>query len=243
MTEVTFLQSAAALQAKDNMQQKRVLVIDVGGSNLKMIATGMTDRIKIPSGDKMSAQDMVKAVKEATADLDYDVISIGYPGAIKDGKIALEPVNLGSGWVSFDFAKAFSKPVKLINDAAMQALGSYEGGSMLFLGLGTGLGTALVVDGVVAPLEAGHLPYRKNRSFEDYTGKDGHERLGDEKWHKHVRKIIGIFRKAFLTDDVVIGGGNADLLDPLPEKCRLGHNRNAFKGGFKLWDVDWEPAS
>lgn len=217
-------------------QARKVLVIDVGGSNVKIIATGVEKRIKIPSGEQMTPNRMVSEVKEAAKDWDYDVISIGYPGAIKEGKIVLEPHNLGAGWVGFDFEKAFKKPVKLINDAAMQALGSYEGGQMLFLGLGTGLGAALVKDSVVFPLEVAHMPYRKGRTYEDYTGKDGHARLGDRKWKKHVRKIIQILSDAFVADQIVLGGGNAELLDKLPPHISYGTNANAFKGGFRMWE-------
>lgn len=220
---------------------RNILVIDVGGSNVKIIATGQDDRVKIPSGEEMTAQKMVDAVKDAAKDWGYEAVTIGYPGAVRAGKIVREPVNLADGWVDFDFAEAFGCPTQVMNDAAMQALGSYQGGKMLFLGLGTGLGTTLVADGTIVPLEAGHLPYRKGRSFEDYVGKDGYERLGDKKWEKHVRKVIKILRAATVVDDLVLGGGNADLIDPLPKNTRLGHNRNAFIGGFRLWGVEWEP--
>lgn len=217
-------------------QPKRILVIDVGGTNVKILATGAKKRIKIPSGPQMTAKKMVNAVKKAAADWDYDAVSIAYPGPIIDGKIFAEPHNLAKGWVGFNFTKAFNCPVILLNDAATQALGSYKGGTMLFLGVGTGLGAALVKDGAVIPLEIAHLPYQKGRSYEEYWGKAAYERLGQDKWEKHVKKIIKIFRNAFVASEVVLGGGNADLIGDLPKYVRLGSNANAFKGGFKLWE-------
>ncbi len=216
--------------------KKTILVIDVGGTNIKIIATGIEKRIKIPSHKKMSPQDMVSEVLEASKDWEYEAISIGCPCAIQEGKILKNPVNLGKGWVDFNFAKAFGKPVKLLNDAAMQAYGCYNGGKMLFLGLGTGLGTTLIADNVIIPLEGGHLPYRKDYSFEDYTGKEGYEKLGHEKWLKHTHRIIKILRDATVASDVVIGGGNAKILEPFPEFARRVDNSAAFKGGFKLWE-------
>jgi len=214
-------------------------VIDVGGSNIKIIATGVEKRIKIPSNPEMSAQEMVDKVIEATKKVgwEYDVISLGVPCVVRDAHVQREPVNLGDGWVGFDFEEAFGCPAKVINDAAMQAYGSYEGGVMLFLGFGTGLGTALVVDGTIIPLEAGHLPYEKTeRSLEDYVGKAGRSELGEERWQKHVGRIIAALRHAFCATDLVIGGGNAKELDPFPEDARQVNNSAAFVGGFRLWE-------
>jgi len=213
-----------------------ILVIDIGGTNIKIIASGAEKRKKISSHSKMSPQEMVDEVIEASKEWEYEVISIGCPCAIQDGEILKEPVNLGKGWIGFDFAKAFGKPVKLINDAAMQAYGCYHGGKMLFLGLGTGLGTTLIADNVIIPMEGGHLPYRKDFSFEDYTGKEGYEKLGHEKWLKHTNRIIRILRDATVASDVVIGGGNAKILEPFPEFARRVDNSAAFKGGFRLWE-------
>jgi len=214
---------------------KRILVIDIGGTNVKILATGIEERIKIPSGLQMTAEKMVSSVKEAAADWDYEAVSIAYPGPVIDGKIVAEPHNLARGWVGFNFTEAFDRPVRILNDAATQALGSYEGGTMLFLGAGTGLGAALVKDDAVIPLEIAHLPYRKGRSYEEYWGKAGYERLGEKKWQKHVKEIIGLLRDAFVASEVVLGGGNADLIEDLPEYVRVGSNDNAFTGGFRLW--------
>ena len=213
----------------------KVLAIDIGGSNVKVLATGEENKRKIPSGEDMTPEKMIKAVLKQTADWDYEAISIAYPGAILGGEIVKEPHNLGEGWVGFDFEKAFGKPVRLLNDAAMQALGSYNDGTMLFLGLGTGLGACLIKEGTIVPLEIAHLPYRKDRTYEEYWGKEGHKRLGDKKWEKHVHAIVAHFRAAFVVSDVVLGGGEVDELDELPEGCRQGSNANAFLGGFRLW--------
>lgn len=218
---------------------RKVLVIDVGGSNIKMLMTGIEERIKIPSDVKMSAQEMVDKVIAATkeAGWKYDVISLGVPCVVRDGCVQLEPANLGIGWVNFDFEKAFNCPVKVINDAAIQAYGCYKGGTMLFLGFGTGLGTTLIVDGTIVPMEAGHLPYDKTKkSLEDYVGKAGRERLGYQKWHKHSLKIIEKLRHVFCATDLVIGGGNAVDLVPFPEHARHEDNSAAFIGGFRLWE-------
>ena len=215
---------------------KTILVIDVGGTNIKIIATGIDKRIKIPSHSQMTPQEMVDEVLKASEKWEYECISIGCPCAIQEGEILREPTNLGEGWIGFDFAKAFRKPVKVINDAAMQAYGCYQGGKMLFLGLGTGLGTTLIADNVIIPLEAGHLPYRKDFSFEDYTGKEGYKKLGHDKWLKHVNRIIKILSDATVASDVVIGGGNAELLEPFPKFARRVDNSAAFKGGFRLWE-------
>ncbi len=212
-----------------------VLVIDVGGTNVKVLATGKRTPLKIPSGPTMTAARMVSAVLKATADWEYDVVSIGYPGPVLRGKPAREPHNLGGGWMRADFAKAFRKPVRMINDAAMQALGSYEGGTMLFLGLGTGLGSALIVDGNIAPLELAHLPYKHGRSYEEYAGVVAMKDMGKRRWREHVREIVGLLRAGLNAEYVILGGGNAKYLKTLPPSARLGDNRNAFRGGFRLW--------
>lgn len=213
-----------------------VLVIDVGGTHVKVLATGQEVPVKIPSGPTLTAEQMVQQVREAAAGWKFEAVSIGFPGPVLQGRPIAEPHNLGSGWVGFDFAKAFGCPVKVINDAAMQALGSYQGGRMLFLGLGTGLGTALVFDGKLEPMELAHLHYRKDRTFEDYVGLRGLKRLGKKKWRKHVGIVIEQLRTALEADDVVLGGGNAKFLDELPPGTRLGNNANAFIGGFRLWE-------
>lgn len=214
----------------------KILVIDVGGTHVKVIATGRRTRLKFISGPKMTARQMVAAVCAATAGWQYDAVSIGYPGPVLHDQLLREPYNLGGGWVGFDFKKAFGRPVKIINDAAMQALGSYEGGQMLFLGLGTGLGSALVSHhGSVIPLELAHLPYKSGRTYEDYVGLAGLKRLGKRKWRAHVEKIVAQLKSALQADYVVIGGGNARLIEKLPPDTRLGDNANAFRGGFRLW--------
>ena len=212
-----------------------ILVIDVGGTHIKVLATGRKKPLKIRSGPKMSARQMVRAVRQATADWQYSVVSIGYPGPVLHGKPVTEPRNLGAGWVGFNFKKAFGCPVRVINDAAMQALGSYKGGRMLFLGLGTGLGSALIVDGVLEPMELAHLPYKKGRTYEDYVGKAGLKRFGKKKWRRHVADVVTRLKATFEADDVVIGGGNAKSLRALPKGVRLGSNANAFIGGYRLW--------
>jgi polyphosphate glucokinase len=212
----------------------KVLVIDVGGTNVKVGGTGRGAPIKIPSGPDMTASQMATAVKAAVT-WSYDAVAIGYPGAVVGGRPVAEPANLGGGWVRFDFADAFGKPVRVINDAAMQALGSYEGGHMLFLGLGTGLGSALVADGVLAPLELAHLPYRKRRTFEDYLGLRGLERLGRKRWQRHVEAVVALLRHAMQVDYVVLGGGQTKKLKGLAAEVRLGSNDNAMLGGVRLW--------
>ncbi len=212
----------------------KVLVIDVGGSNIKCRAAGQDEEIRFTSGPKMSAQAMVDGVLRRTGHWSYDRVSIGYPGAVKNDHPLREPVNLGTGWVDFDYRAAFGKPVKIINDAAMQALGSYAGGKLLFLGLGTGLGTTMVVDGVLLPMELAHLPYRK-KTFEDHVGEKALEKHGKKKWRKTVFDVVARLSAALLPDDVVIGGGNVRLLTKMPPLCRKGDNENAFVGGFRLW--------
>ena len=215
----------------------KILVIDVGGTNIKMLASGQAEPRRFPSGPNMTPVQMVSGVKEFTGDWKYDVVSIGYPGSVKKGFVAAEPYNLAPKWEGFDFEAAFGCPVKLINDAAMQAIGSYRDGVMLFLGLGTGLGSALVVDGKVVPMELAHLSYRKG-TYEDYFGKSGLERFGRKRWQQYV--IFGVVRliAALHPDDVVIGGGNAKKLDELPSGCRAGDNGKAFIGGFSLWEKE-----
>ncbi len=212
-----------------------ILVIDVGGTHVKLLATGQTTPIKLPSGPELTPRIMVREVLGATPDWAYDAISIGYPGPVIGGLPSRDPFNLGTGWVKFDFEKAFGRPVRLINDAAMQALGSYDGGNMLFLGLGTGLGSTMIRESVMIPLELAHLPYRHGESYEDYLGEHGYERLGKRAWRKHVAYVTALFVAALLVDYVVLGGGNARHLGELPPDARLGSNDNAFAGGFRLW--------
>ena len=221
----------------------KVLVIDVGGTHVKMLATGQKVPVKIASGPEMTANNMVRIVKNAVGDWKFDVISLGYPGPIINGRPLREPHNLGGGWVGFDFSKAFGRPVKLINDAAMQALGSYKGGRMLFLGLGTGLGSAMIVDGSLEPMELAHLLYRKGKTYEDYLGLRGLKRIGKKKWRRHVAKVTEKLRSALEADYVVLGGGNCKELKKLPPGARLGNNENAFLGGFRMWQGSGRPAS
>jgi polyphosphate glucokinase len=219
----------------------RVLVIDVGGTNVKVLATGRNQTLKIPSGPDMSAGEMAAAVKKAVAGWKYDAVSIGYPGPVVANKPVSEPANLGGGWVRFDYRKAFGKPVKILNDAAIQALGSYQGGRMLFLGLGTGLGSALVADGVLEPLELAHLPYRNNKSYEDYVGTRGLKRMGRKRWTHHVAKVIALLQQGLQADYVVLGGGQTKKLKVLPKGVRLGKNENAFRGGYRMWERHERP--
>lgn len=214
----------------------KVLVVDIGGTSVKMLATGHEQRRKFLSGPDMTPPQMVANVKRLTADWHYDVVSIGYPGVARHDQVVKEPHNLAAGWVGFDFAAAFGRPVQLINDAAMQALGSYRKGSMLYLGLGTGLGSAMVVEGVLVPLELGHLPYR-DRTYEDYVSARARRRHGKGKWQRHVLAVVGHLVDALLPDDVVLGGGNVKRLPELPPGCRAGDNANAFVGGFLLWEA------
>jgi polyphosphate glucokinase len=211
-----------------------VLVIDIGGSHVKLYATGSAAARKFESQAGLTPRQLVDETMQLVSDWDYDVVSIGYPGPVLHGRIVAEPHNLGEGWVGFDFAAAFGRPVKIVNDAAMQALGGYRGGKMLFLGFGTGLGTALIVDGIVEPMELGHLPYRK-RTYEDYVGERGRKRLGRRKWARHVLDVIARLRAALEPDEVLVGGGNVRLIDELPQGCRRGDNADAFTGGMRLW--------
>ncbi len=212
------------------------LVVDVGGTNIKLKLSDRDEVRKFPSGREMTPAAMVEGIREAARDWTWDRASIGYPGPVNKEKILLEPVNLGRGWVDFDFAAALGTPVRLINDAAMQALGSYDGGRMLFLGLGTGLGTTLIIDHVIAPMEIGHLPYKKGRSFEDYVGNAGLQRIGKKKWRVVVGDVVARLRHAFIADYVVLGGGNVKKLEELPPSCRAGDNSRAFIGGVRLWE-------
>ncbi len=211
-----------------------VLVVDVGGTHVKVLATGQTQPRKFASGPGLTARQMVAKVKKLTGDWRFTRVSIGYPGPVLHGQPVAEPHNLAPGWVGFDFEAAFACPVKLVNDAAMQALGGYKGGKMLFLGLGTGLGSALVVDGAVQPMELGHLPYKK-ATYEDYVGLRGLKKYGLHKWRRHVADVVKLLVAALEPEDVLLGGGNVKHLKPLPAGCRAGDNANAFVGGFRLW--------
>jgi polyphosphate glucokinase len=214
----------------------KILVIDIGGTNVKMLASGQREPRKFPSGPTMTPREMAAGVKQAVQGWKYDAVSIGYPGPVRDGRPASEPHNLAKGWVAFNYRAAFGLPVKIINDAAMQALGSYDGGKMLFLGLGTGLGSALVSEGLVQPMELGHLPYRK-KTFEDYVSTGALERKGKKKWRGAVEDVVARLVAALEPDSVVLGGGNVKKLKALPPLCRAGVNANAFLGGFRLWEA------
>ena len=211
-----------------------VLAVDVGGSHVKLLVNGGSERRRFVSGKKLTAAQMVEGVLEQAAELDYSVVSVGIPAPVVGGRVVHEPVNLGKGWVAFDYEAAFGKPTKIVNDAAMQALGGYTGGRMLFLGLGTGLGSTMIVDGKLEPMELGHLPFRK-ATFEDYVGQRGRERLGEKRWRKAVLETIERLAAALEPEYVVLGGGNAKRIGELPANCRLGANQDAFLGGFRLW--------
>jgi polyphosphate glucokinase len=217
-----------------------VLVIDVGGTHVKVLATGEKTHREFESGPKMTPKIMVSKVRKLVADWKYDAIAMGFPGPVVHNRLLAEPWNLGKGWVGFDFRRAFKRPIKITNDAAMQALGSYRRGRMLFLGLGTGLGSALVIDGMVEPMELGHLPYRKY-TFEDYVGVRGLKKYGKRKWRKYVTDVVERLIAAVEPDDVVLGGGNVKNLKKLPPHCREGDNANAFRGGFRLWETRGVP--
>jgi polyphosphate glucokinase len=214
----------------------RVLVIDIGGSHVKFIATGRKRAARFESGPKLTPKQMVRHVRRLTKGWRFDAVSIGYPGVVRNGVIAREPHNLGTGWVGFDFQSAFGVPTKTVNDAAMQALGGYAGGRMLFLGLGTGLGSALIVDGAIVAMELGHLHCGEKQTYEDLLGRDGRKRLGKKKWRAKVRKVVEGFRNALLPDDIALGGGNAAHVKRLPRATRLIDNACAFEGGFRLWE-------
>jgi polyphosphate glucokinase len=214
---------------------RRVLAIDIGGSHVKARVFGRRELRQFESGPDLTARQMVAKVHALTGDWTYEAVSIGYPGIVLHGKVMAEPHNLGRGWVGFDFRKAFNRPTQVLNDAAMQAVGSYEGGRMLFLGLGTGLGSAMIVDGVVAPMELAHLSYKKGRTFEDYVGAAGLKRLGARKWRRAVSDVVAQLSSLLEADYVVLGGGNARKLKRLPKNARLGSNDFAFLGGFRVW--------
>jgi len=223
------------------MARDGTLVVDVGGNNVKIMVSGHGERRKLPSGPDFTPADMVAAVRELAAGLDFERVTIGVPFPVRRDKPVLEPHNLGPGWTNFDFAHAFDRPTKLVNDAVMQAVGSYDGGTMLFLGLGTGLGAALVADGTPIPLELAHMPYMDGMTYEDCVGRRGYDRLGRRKWEATVAEVCEILRRGMVADYVVLGGGNAKRLKDMPPDCRLGDNMNAFYGGFRLWEdmADW----
>jgi polyphosphate glucokinase len=216
-----------------------VLVVDVGGTHVKVLDTGQMEPRKFDSGPKLTPERMVLGVKELAKDWNYEAVTIGYPGVVLRGRPIAEPHNLGRGWVQFDYETAFGCPARIINDAAMQALGSYRGGKMLFLGLGTGLGSTLIVEGIVEPMELGHLPYKK-ATYEDYVGIRGLERRGKKKWRQSVVDVVARLVAALEPDDVVLGGGNVNILKELPPGCRVGDNANAFLGGFRVWEETHE---
>jgi polyphosphate glucokinase len=213
----------------------KILAVDVGGSHVKILATGQKQKREIVSGPGMTARQMVSRVKKLARGWAYDVVSVGFPGPVLHDRPVAEPHNLGSGWLGFDFALAFGLPVRVVNDAAMQALGSYRGGKMLFLGLGTGLGSAMIVNGIVEPMELGHLPYKKG-TYEDYVGNLGLERFGKKRWRNLVEDVVERLVAALEPEDVVIGGGNVIHMNKLPRGCRAGDNADAFIGGFRMWD-------
>jgi polyphosphate glucokinase len=217
----------------------KILVVDVGGSHVKILATGQKQKREIVSGPRMTARQMVSGVKKLAQGWPYDVVSVGFPGPVLHDRPVAEPHNLGSGWLGFNFALAFGLPVRVINDAAMQALGSYRGGRMLFLGLGTGLGSAMIVNGIVEPMELGHLPYKKG-TYEDYVGNRGLERIGKKRWRKLVEDVVDRLVAALEPEDVVIGGGNVIHMKKLPRGCRAGNNAHAFIGGFRMWNDELE---
>jgi polyphosphate glucokinase len=217
-------------------RDRKILAIDVGGTHVKVMLSPKSEKREFESGSELTAKKMVAKVKHLTTDWDYDVVSMGYPGPVVHNRPLAEPYNLGTDWVGFDFAASFNCPVKIVNDAVMQALGSYSGGRMLFLGLGTGLGSAMIIDGVVEPMELGHLPYKKGKTFEHYLGNDGMKRAGVKKWRARVAAVVEHLTAALEPDYIVLGGGNAKKLKSLPPRVRLGDNENAFAGGFHLWD-------
>lgn len=216
-------------------RQVKVLVVDIGGTHIKFLATGQTEHREFPSGPGMTPKRMVAGVKKLTSDWKYDVVSIGYPGVVVHNRPIVEPYNLSAGWIGFPFRRAFGRPVKLINDAAMQALGSYKGKKLLFLGLGTGLGSAMIADGIIEPMELGHLPYKK-ATYEDYVGLRGLKKRGKKKWRQDVAEVVARLVAALEPEDVVLGGGNVKRLKDLPGGCRKGDNGNAFVGGFRVWE-------
>jgi polyphosphate glucokinase len=220
------------------MAEQIVLTVDVGGSHVKALTSNQTERRRFKSGHSLTPEQMVSGVLEVVDGWEWDVASVGVPAPVRHGKVVSEPFNLGRGWVGFDYEAAIGKPTKLVNDAVMQAVGSYEGGRMLFLGLGTGLGSALISNGTIEPLELGHLPFRK-RTFEDYVSERALEKVGKKKWRAAVFETVSQLIAAIEPDEVVLGGGGAAELDELPPGCRRGANENAFLGGFRLWEPDW----
>jgi polyphosphate glucokinase len=228
-------------RAPSRIGARRILVLDVGGSHVKLQVDNHGAPQKFVSGPKMTAAAMVKKVRKLVGPDEYDAVSIGYPGMVVRGRIAAEPFNLGGGWMGFDFEAALGKPVRIINDAAMQAVGSYDGGRMLFLGLGTGMGATLILEGVVEPMEFGHLPYKHGRTYEQYVGQHGLERLGKKKWRKEVAAVVAQLAHALEVDYVVLGGGNVRLLKALPPGARLGANSNAISGGHRIWQASGSP--
>jgi polyphosphate glucokinase len=245
-------QGSSVATAKTNRRERRtsskpvraptkILTIDIGGSKIKLLATGQVEPRKIPSGKKLTPTHLVEAVKKATRDWEYEAVSIGYPGLVGGNGPHSEPGNLGPGWVGFNYAAAFERPVRIINDAAMQALGSYEGGRMLFLGLGTGLGSAFIAENVVLPLELGRIPSVDGATLGEVLGKAGLKRIGKEIWRKIIAEAVAAFTDAFLADYVVLGGGNAKHIKELPPGSRRGHNLTAFRGGFRLWALEDVP--
>jgi polyphosphate glucokinase len=219
----------------------KILVIDIGGTHVKLLATGYRRPRRFDSGPKLRPAEMVAGVQQATKDWEYEVISMGYPGPTAANHPAVEPLHLGPGWVDFDFVSALGHPVRMLNDAAMQALGGYSGGRMLFLGLGTGLGSALIVEGHLQPLELAHLQYRKGKTFEDFVGESGRKRLGNARWRRRVIDVVERLKAAMQAESVLLGGGNArrmaECLRRLPSGTRLGGNADAFRGGFRMWDA------
>jgi glucose-6-phosphate isomerase len=215
---------------------RRILVLDVGGTHVKVYPPGRSSRLLIPSGRSMTPERLTKKLGRRLKAVKFDVVAIGYPGLVVHGKVVRDPPNLGKGWVGFDFTRALGRPTRIINDAAMQALGSYHGGRMLFLGLGTGFGSAMIVAGKLEPMELAHLPYKKGKTYEDYVGEAALRRLGRKKWQKEVFGVVKALSAALEPDYVVLGGGNVRKLKELPPRCRLGDNRNAFTGGLRLWE-------
>ena len=226
---------AKAVKQPASSPEKIVLSIDIGGSHVKILSSAGGAERRADSGPGLTPQQMIDAVKKLAEGLSYDVVSMGYPGPVNHNRPLTDPANLGKGWAGYDFAAQFGKPVKVVNDALMQAIGSYEGGRMLFVGLGTGLGAAMIVDNVAQPMELAHLPYKNGKSFEDYVGERGLEKRGKKKWRKYVFDVVDRLRAAMQPDYVVIGGGNVDKLDELPVDSRRGDNTRAFEGGFRLW--------
>ena len=226
----------AMLNQEMKSQRATILAIDIDGSHIKMKRSHAEEELRKDSGPDFNPTSTLTAIKRLTQDKPFDMVSVGYPGPVVHNRILAEPHNLGTGWVKFNFEKALSKPVKIVSDALMQAVGSYKGGRMLFLGLGTDLGAAMVVENVAQPMELAHLPYKKGKTFEDYAGERGLQKDGKKKWRKHIFEIIEHLSAALELDSIVIGGGNVTKLDHMPPKCSVGSNVNAFAGGFAIWE-------